>query len=80
LLSLRISRTFSKCAVRGAVNAGPCRAPDIGADRVTLSYLGLDDRLRATTLRFEAAARRLSSTLAIIVFDIDPKNQHFPPQ
>ena len=41
--------------VRGArrLRRGTMQAPDIGADCVTLAYCGLDDRRRATTLRFE---------------------------
>ena len=49
--------------VRGAqrLRRGTMQEPDIGADCVTLVYLGLDDRRRATTLRFEPAPDRLSS-------------------
>jgi glycogen debranching enzyme len=49
------------------------QAPDVGADCVTLAYCGLDDRRRATTLRFEPAPDRLSSDLTTFVFDLDPK-------
>jgi hypothetical protein len=61
--------------VRGARHRqrGTMQAPDVGADRVTLAFLGLDDRHRATTLRFEPAPDRLSSNLATFVFDLDPK-------
>jgi glycogen debranching enzyme len=63
--------------VRGArrLRRGTMQAPDVGADCVTLAYLGLDDRRRATTLRFEPAPDRLSSNLATFVFDLDPKRQ-----
>jgi glycogen debranching enzyme len=63
--------------VRGArrLRRGTMQEPDIGADCVTLAYLGLDDRRRATTLRFEPAPDRLSSNLATFVFDLDPKRQ-----
>ena len=63
--------------VRGArrLRRGTMQAPDVGADYVTLAYCGLDDRRRATTLRFEPAPDRLSSNLATFVFDLDPKGQ-----
>ena len=63
--------------VRGArrLRRGTMQAPDVGADCVTLAYLGLDDRRRATTLRFEPVPDRLSSNLATFVLDLDPKRQ-----
>ena len=63
--------------VRGArrLRRGTMQAPDVGADCVTLAYRGLDDRRRATTLRFEPSPDRLSSNLATFVFDLDPKRQ-----
>src|SRR6202453_2466147 len=63
--------------VRGArrLRRGTMQEPDLGADCVTLAYLGLDDRRRATTLRFEPAPDRLSSNLATFVLDLDPKRQ-----
>jgi glycogen debranching enzyme len=63
--------------VRGArrLRRGTMQPADVGADRVTLAYYGLDDRRRATTLRFEPAPDRLSSNLATFVFDLDPKRQ-----
>ena len=63
--------------VRGArrLRRGTMQAPDVGADCVTLAYCGLDDRRRATTLRFEPAPDSLSSNLATFVFDLDPKRQ-----
>jgi len=61
--------------VRGArrLRRGTMQAPEVGADCVTLAYCGLDDRRRATTLRFEPAPDRLGSNLATFVFDLDPK-------
>ena len=61
--------------VRGArrLRRGTMQVPDVGADCVTLAYCGLDDRRRATTLRFEPAPDRLSSDLTTFVFDLDPK-------
>ena len=61
--------------VRGArrLQRGTMQAPDVGADCVTLAYCGLDDRRRATTLRFEPSPNRLSSNLATFFFDLDPK-------
>ena len=61
--------------VRGArrLRRGTMQAPDVGADCVTLAYCGLDDRRRATTLRFEPSPNRLSSNLATFFFDLDPK-------
>jgi glycogen debranching enzyme len=63
--------------VRGArrLRRGTMQPPDVGTDCVTLAYCGLDDRRRATTLRFEPAPDRLSSNLATFVFDLDPKRQ-----
>jgi glycogen debranching enzyme len=79
---VRIDLTFAAdfadvFEVRGAHRSqrGTMQAPDVGADYVTLAYCGLDDRRRATTLRFEPAPDRLSSNLATFVFDLDPKRQ-----
>ena len=61
--------------VRGARcrHRGTMQVPDVGTDRVTLAYFGLDDRRRATTLRFEPAPDRLSSDKSTFLFDLDPK-------
>jgi glycogen debranching enzyme len=61
--------------VRGArrLRRGTMQAPDVGADSVTLAYIGLDDRRRATTLRFEPTPDRLGLNLATFFFDLDPK-------
>src|ERR1700751_1893867 len=63
--------------VRGArrLRRGTMQPADVGADRVTLAYYGLDDRRPAPTLRFEPAPDRLSSNLATGVVDLDPKRQ-----
>ena len=61
--------------VRGArrLRRGTMQAPDVGADSVTLAYVGLDNRRRATTLRFEPTPNRLGLNLATFFFDLDPK-------
>ena len=58
--------------VRGARcrHRGTMQVPDVGTDRVTLAYFGLDDRRRATTLRFEPAPDRLSSDKSTFLFDL----------
>jgi glycogen debranching enzyme len=61
--------------VRGArrERRGRMEKPAIGADCVTLAYLGLDKRRRTTTLRFDPAPERLTAEQATILFDIRPK-------
>ena len=61
--------------VRGARRArrGRMQEPAIGSDRVTLAYLGLDERRRATTLRFDPAPNRLTAEQATFHFEIGPK-------
>jgi glycogen debranching enzyme len=61
--------------VRGAKRPrrGDMQAPEVGSDRVTLVYHGLDSRRRATTLRFEPAPQRLSGDRAVFVLDLEPK-------
>ena len=57
--------------VRGTERArrGVLHPPAVEADAVTLSYTGLDDRLRETRLQFEPAPTRLGPAEA--TFDID---------
>ena len=61
--------------VRGARRArrGRMQEPAIGSDRETLAYLGLDERRRATTLRFDPAPNRLTAEQATFHFEIGPK-------
>lgn len=51
---------------------GETQAPDVGSDRVTLAYLGLDGRLRTTTVRFDPAPRELAAGHATFVLDLEP--------
>ena len=53
------SPTSSRCAAPSAPAAATLHPPAVEADAVTLSYTGLDDRLRETRLQFEPAPTRL---------------------
>ena len=61
--------------VRGTQRArrGRMQNPEIGADRVTLAYLGLDDRRRMTTLRFDPVPTEISAGHAVFQVDIAPR-------
>ncbi|TXH33174.1 MAG: amylo-alpha-1,6-glucosidase [Rhodospirillaceae bacterium] len=52
---------------------GRMQNPEIGTDRVTLAYQGLDDRRRMTTLRFDPAPQEISVGHAAFQFDLAPK-------
>jgi len=60
--------------VRGARRAarGKLGAPEVGADRVKLSYQGLDGERRETAVRFDPAPTRLTSHRASFSFDLAP--------
>jgi glycogen debranching enzyme len=60
--------------VRGAVRArrGQHRPPEVGEDTVKLSYLGLDDVLRETRLRFDPAPQALTARRADYIIDLPP--------
>lgn len=47
--------------------------PKIGESQATLSYTGLDDRRRSTTLRFDPAPERLDDSQATFVFELAPR-------
>jgi len=61
--------------VRGArrERRGLMRAPDISASGVTLNYMGLDDRLRSTTLSFDPSPTRLTERSALFTIAIAPR-------
>jgi glycogen debranching enzyme len=61
--------------VRGTVRArrGKMQPPQVDADRLTLAYVGLDGRRRATTLRFDPAPGELSAGRAVFAFHLEPR-------
>ena len=61
--------------VRGARRArrGETGAPVVGASHATLSYTGLDNRRRSTTLRFDPTPTRLSPKGAVFRLDLAPR-------
>ena len=61
--------------VRGAQRArrGETHPPKVGASHVTLSYTGLDNRRRSTTIRFDPAPTHLSAKGAIFRLDLAPR-------
>jgi len=79
--ALRISVSLAFAAdfadifeVRGATRErrGRTEPVKVDADAVTLSYTGLDDRLRETQLRFEPAPNALTARVAEYVIDLAP--------
>jgi glycogen debranching enzyme len=60
--------------VRGAKRArrGALQPPVVNENQVQLSYLGLDDRLRCTRLRFDPTPLALTAECASFVFELDP--------
>ena len=52
---------------------GEQQPPDVGADRVTLSYVGLDDQRRSTRLCFDPAPTQLDGGRAVFELDINPR-------
>ena len=60
--------------VRGArrERRGTLGAPEVSTDTVRLSYMGLDDELRETTLRFDPAPDSLSSGRATYSLELAP--------
>ncbi|MBN9540557.1 MAG: amylo-alpha-1,6-glucosidase [Alphaproteobacteria bacterium] len=68
LLSIHFRNDFADLfEVRGMHRArrGSTRQEVIGPDRVLLSYLGLDEKLRSTTVAFEPAPSELRAEVAI---------------
>jgi glycogen debranching enzyme len=61
--------------VRGTPRArrGQTHRPQIGRDRVTLAYTGLDSRQRKTSLRFEPRPARLTGSSALFVLELQPQ-------
>lgn len=61
--------------VRGAnrIRRGELHAPAIECDRVILSYTGLDQYRRTTTLKFDPQPVRLSGGSAVFVMDLDAR-------
>ncbi|MDY0882241.1 amylo-alpha-1,6-glucosidase [Dongia soli] len=47
--------------------------PEIGTDRVTLAYLGLDNRRRMTNLRFDPVPQEISTGHAAFLLDLAPR-------
>ncbi len=52
---------------------GETHPPELGESRVTLSYTGLDNRRRSTTLRFDPAPEGLKDNYATFVLDLAPR-------
>jgi glycogen debranching enzyme len=52
---------------------GQMREPEIRPGRATLSYTGLDDRRRSTTLRFDPAPETLTGDRAVFSLRLEPK-------
>ena len=76
---LRLTLTFAAdfadiFEVRGATRArrGQQRPPEVESDAVTLSYTGLDNRLRETRLRFAPAPQSLTARRAEYAIDLAP--------
>ena len=61
--------------VRGMVRKkrGQVHEPEVRCERVTLSYIGLDDRRRSTTLRFDPAPEALTVNQAVFNLQLAPK-------
>ena len=61
--------------VRGMVRErrGEVREPEIRDGQVTLSYTGLDDRRRLTTLRFDPAPEALTVNQAVFTLHLAPR-------
>jgi glycogen debranching enzyme len=61
--------------VRGMVRKkrGQVHEPEVRYDRVTLSYAGLDDRRRSTTLRFDPVPEALAVNQAVFKLQLAPK-------
>lgn len=61
--------------VRGTVRKrrGEMQPPQIDVDRLTLAYVGLDQRRRATTLRFDPAPNELNAGRAVFTFRLEPR-------
>ncbi len=61
--------------VRGARRArrGETSAPEVGASHATLSYTGLDNRRRSTTIRFDPTPTLLSDKRAVFSLDLAPR-------
>ena len=61
--------------VRGMVRErrGEVHEPEIGDGQVTLSYTGLDDRRRSTTLRFDPAPGALTVDQAVFSLHLAPR-------
>ena len=61
--------------VRGMVREkrGQVHEPEVRCERVTLSYIGLDDRRRSTTLRFDPAPEALTVNQAVFNLQLAPK-------
>ncbi len=61
--------------VRGAhrKRRGEFTEPKIDDTHVTLSYVGLDERRRSTTLRFDPRPAKLSAHQAAYALDLDPR-------
>ena len=77
---LRIDITFAAdfadlFEVRGTrrERRGELQPAEVGEDRVTLAYTGLDGCRRETQLRFDPAPTRLSATRATIEFTLAPR-------
>jgi glycogen debranching enzyme len=52
---------------------GLMQEPDLSQDRVTLNYMGLDHRLRSTTLSFDPAPTRLTGRSALFTIEVAPQ-------
>src|SRR5215813_5218 len=61
--------------VRGTPRArrGETHPPEIGSDRVRLTYTGLDNRQRKTALRFDPRPARLTGSSALFALELQPK-------
>ncbi|WP_424812890.1 glycogen debranching N-terminal domain-containing protein [Roseococcus sp. YIM B11640] len=64
--------------VRGSVRSrrGVLHAPEVGDRTVTLSYTGLDEVRRTTTLAFDPPPSRLSGDLAVFELELAPRATH----
>ncbi len=52
---------------------GKIHPPQIGSSQTTLSYTGLDQRRRSTTLRFDPAPAKLAANQAVYVLNLAPR-------